>query len=89
MTTQGAKDAITFLQDRYDAVSKLYAQSHKVLGDAHPATLAMLPELRATRYEAEAARTESQCRSPSGPACPICTTDRRKATEARAAVTKD
>jgi hypothetical protein len=75
------------LQDRADAVHKLYAQSHKVLGDLHPATLAMVPEVRATRYEAEAAQGAMQCRSTLGPNCVICTADRRKAAEARAAAT--
>jgi hypothetical protein len=78
-------NATTFLQDRFDAVSKLYTASRDVLGAAHPATIAILPELRATRREAEGAHIEARCQSPSGPDCPICSSFRRKATEARAA----
>jgi hypothetical protein len=82
-------DILRAASARADAVSDLHAASRDVLGGTHPATLAMLPELRATRCEAEAAGSGAWCHSPRGPDCPLCAAARRRATEARAAVTKD
>jgi hypothetical protein len=81
--------AVAGLRDRADAALKIYTDARTLLGDRHPATLALRDEVLAVTYEVDATIREAWCRSPLGPACPICTTDRRKATEARAAVTKD
>jgi hypothetical protein len=83
--TRAKLDALQAAAARADAVSKLYAASRDALGDDHPSTLALLPELRATRREVEAARGGAWCHSPLGPACPLCAAARHEATEARAA----